>query len=191
MDQEFLELVADSNIAVTVKDAGGYCVYANKAAEEIRGYGPDGMIGKHITELAGSDPILVEREFERFKREGAWIGQYPTRQPGGDLVFVRSCHFIHCESDGTPLYVSFTYPVSSRNGLGRDGPARISQMGLTAQDVCLAQLYVDGFTDDEVAILLGVGTEGLRGLVVSLVGAVSASSKTEACVRVLKSRLVV
>ena len=149
------------------------------------------MIGKHITELAGADPILVEREFERFKREGAWIGQYPTRQPDGELVFVRSCHFIHCESDGTPLYVSFTYPVSSRNGLGRDGPARLSQMGLTAQDVCLAQLYVDGFTDDEVAILLGVGTEGLRGLVVSLVGAVSASSKTEACVRVLKSRLVV
>ena len=191
MDQEFWELVADRNIAVTVKDAGGYCVYANKAAEEIRGFGPDGMTGKHITELAGSDPILVEREFERFKREGAWIGQYPTRQPGGDLVFVRSCHFIHCESDGTPLYVSFTYPVSNRNGLGRDGPARISQLGLTAQDVCLAQLYVDGFTDDEVAILLGVGPEGLSGLVVSLLSAVSASSKTEACVRVLKHRLLV
>jgi len=191
MDQEFLELVADRNIAVTVKDAGGYCVYANKAAEEIRGFGPDGMTGKHITELAGSDPILVEREFERFKREGAWIGQYPTRQPDGELVFVRSCHFIHCESDGTPLYVSFTYPVSNRNGLGRDGPARISQLGLTAQDVCLAQLYVDGFTDDEVAILLGVGPEGLSGLVVSLLSAVSASSKTEACVRVLKHRLLV
>ena len=34
MDQEFLELVADSNIAVTVKDADGFCVYANKTAEE-------------------------------------------------------------------------------------------------------------------------------------------------------------
>ena len=63
-----MELVADSNIAVTVKDAGGYCVYANKAAEEIRGFGPDEMVGKHITELAGSDTTLVEREFERFKR---------------------------------------------------------------------------------------------------------------------------
>jgi PAS domain S-box-containing protein len=191
MDQEFLGLVADSPIAVTVKDADGYCVYANHAAEAVRGFGPDGMLGKHITELAGADPILVEREFERFKRDGAWIGQYPTRQPGGELVFVRSCHFIHCESDGTPLYVSFTYPVSSRNGLGRDGPARMSQFGLTAQDVCLAQFYVDGFTDNEVATLLGVGPEGLRGHIADLLGAVQASSKTEACVRVLKSRLLV
>ncbi|MGH7256874.1 MAG: PAS domain-containing protein, partial [Nitrospiraceae bacterium] len=142
MDQEFLELVANRDIAVTVKDADGYTVYANRVAEALRGYKADEMIGKHITELAGSDPILVEREFERFKREGAWIGQYPTRQPDGQLVFVRSCHFVHVETDGTPLYVSFTYPLGTRNGLGRDGPARISQMGLRVQDVCLAQLYV-------------------------------------------------
>ncbi len=191
MDQEFVELLANSHIAVTVKDADGYCVYANTAAEVARGFGPDGLIGKHISELAGADPVLVQREFDRFKREGAWIGQYPTRQADGQLTFFRSCHFIHCESDGTPLYASFTYPVGSHNALGRDGPARMSQFGLTAQDVCLAQFYVDGFTDSEVAILLGVGPEGLHGHVAALLGAVKASSKTEACVRVLKSKLLV
>jgi len=191
MDQEFLELVADSNIAVTVKDAGGYCVYANKAAEDLRGYGPGEMTDKHITELAGSDPIIVEREFERFKREGVWIGQYPTRDPNGQLAYLRACHFVHFESDGTPLYVSFTYPLSERNAFDRDGRVRLAQSGLTPHDICLAQLYVGGFTDEEVAILLGVGPEGVRDLAGALVSAVGASSKTEACIRVLKSRLVV
>ena len=69
MNHEFTDLVDRARAAAVVKDDGGYCVYANRKEEELRRVRPDELIGKHITELVDADPILVEREFERFKRE--------------------------------------------------------------------------------------------------------------------------
>jgi hypothetical protein len=191
MEQELLRLLTRSRAAVTIKDDFGYCTYANELAGALRGQDPKVLIGKHISEMAGSDPRLVEREFERMKAQGAWVGQYPSRDVNGDLVFFRAYNFVRREWDGTLLYLSFAYPLNAVNRLGRDGPAKLVQPPLTALDVCIAQLYVDGYTDAEIALLMGVPTDSMPGLNGSLVSAMEASSKTEACLRALKSKLVV
>ena len=191
MDARFIELVSRARAAVVVKDAAGYCVYANRLSEEMRGLPPGALHGKHITELAGADPRLVVQEFERFKRQGAWIGQYPVKGVSGELVNLRSCNFIHHEWDGADLYVSFNYRLGSHNNLDRDGPARLIQHPLTAENVCVAQFCADGYTEDEVSVLLGIHRENVGLLAAGLIAGMKASSWTEACVRALKSRLVV
>jgi hypothetical protein len=191
MEQELLRLLSRTRAAVTIKDDFGYCVYANDVAGAVRDTEPGNLIGKHVSEMAGSDPRLVEREFERMREQGAWVGQYPSRDAHGNLVFFRAYNFVRREWDGTPQYVSFAYPLNDLNRLGRDGPAKLVQPPLSALDVCIAQLYVDGYTDEEIALLMGVPTESMPGLNGSLVSAMEASSKTEACLRALKSKLVV
>jgi PAS domain S-box-containing protein len=191
MDARFTELVSRARAAVTVKDEDGYCLYANRRSEEMRGLEPGALTGKHITELAGADPRLVIREFERFKREGAWIGQYPVKSISGELVNLRSCNFIHQEWDGARLYVSFNYALGSHNNLDRDGPTRLIQHPLTAENVCVAQFCADGYTEDEIAVLLGIHRENVTALATGLVDGMHATSWTQACVLALKSRLVV
>ena len=191
MDAIFTELVSRARAAVTVKDEDGYCVYANPLSEEMRGLEPGALTGKHITELAGADPRLVMREFERFKREAAWIGQYPVKGVSGELVNLRSCNFIHHVWDGADLYVSFNYPLGPYNSLDRDGPARLIQHPLTAENVCVAQFYVDGYTEDEIAVLLGIHRENVAVIAAGLIDGMRATSWTQACVLALQSRLVV
>lgn len=191
MDHQFEDVVARARAAVTVKDDAGYCVYANRLAEDLRGASPGELLGKHVLEMVGADPRLVAREFERFKQEGAWVGQYPTRSSTGDLVQIRSYQFTHRAADGSPLYVSFAYPLALHAGFGREGPARLADYGLSALDACLLQFYVEGFSDEDVAVLLGVPIASIKGLLPSAVEAMDATSKTEACVRALKQKLVV
>ena len=190
MNQQFTDLVDQARAAVIVKDDGGYCVYANRKEEELRGAGPGELVGKHITELVDADPTLVEREFERFKREGAWVGQYRTHDSTGNLVRLRTCNFLHCEWDGTALYASLAYLLRSRGPSARDGPAYFADSSLTAEDICTAQLCLDGYSDEEITVLLGVPQDAVRDLVARFVDRIGARSRTEACIRALKLGLV-
>jgi PAS domain S-box-containing protein len=191
MDKKLLELLERTRAAVTIKDDAGYCVYANESAAALRGLKPSDLIGRHVTEMAGSDARLVEKELERLREDGAWVGQYPTRTASGELVFQRAYNFVRRDWDGTYCFVSFAYPRTSLNVLDRDGPARRVRPPLTAMDICIAQLFVDGYDDEEVSTILGLPHQDVSDLVGSLVRDIEASSKTEACVRALKTRLVV
>jgi hypothetical protein len=61
---------------------------------------------------------------------------------------------------------------------------------MSAENVCIAQFCVDGFSEEEMAILMGVTHEAARRLVDRFVDSIGAASKTEACVRALKASLV-
>jgi hypothetical protein len=86
--------------------------------------------------------------------------------------------------------VSFTYRLSPQNTLDRDGPIKPGDF-LTTENLCLAQFCVDGYSDEEIGVLLGCSTEGAASLVAALIECSGAHSKTGACIRALKSKLVV
>ena len=190
MDERFVLIISKCRAAVTVNDNDGHCVSANRLAEELRGAGPGELEGRHITELAGADPRLAERQFQRFVHDGAWVGQYPIRGPGGALATVRSCAITHRE-DGEAFCVNFEYPVGERTSLTHDGPLKLEQPALSREDVCLAQLCIDGHSCDDVAVLLGVSLERAEALTAQLIEQTETSSRTGACVRLLKAGLIV
>ena len=189
MESAFIDLIERVRAAVIVKDDSGYCVHANRREEELRGVAPGSLIGKHVTELADADPILVERAWERFRREGAWVGQYRTHDTTGQALTIRSYNFVHREWDGNLLYVSFGY-VLQRGASDRNASAAPHAAPLTPEDRCILQLLVDGHSDEEIALLLGASPERARDLIEGVVQRAGASSRTEACVRALKSHLV-
>ena len=149
------------------------------------------MEGKHTTEITSADPRLVERQYERLRRDGAWVGQYPVRRSDGDPITIRAYNFLHQEWDGNCLYTAFEYAVAPRHRLSQDGPLKLENDTLTARDLCFAQFCVDGYTDEEIAILLGTALEHVGALACTFVAGMEASSRTAACVRAIKSHLVV
>jgi PAS domain-containing protein len=191
MEEHFTRLLDSARAAVTVKDSGGYCVHANRREEALKGVGPGGLLGKHITEMVDADPVLVQREFDRFKLQRAWVGQYPSHDFSGQPLKMRTYNFIHREWDGTLLYASFAYILAAYQTVARDGPLRIQQSSMTFDDVYTAQLCVDGYSDEEIGVLLGIPLDAVHTLVECLVDHIGARSRTEACVLALKARLVV
>jgi len=190
MDGSFIDIIRAARAAVIVMDGCGYCVYANRRQEELRGCGRGDLINKHITELADADPLLVEREFERFKRDGMWIGQYRTHNVIGQVLRFRACNFTHCEWDGNALYVSFAYPLKERSTFDKEGTKQLVRSSMSAENVCVAQFCVDGYSEDEMCILLGTTHEAVGRLVDRFIENIGAASRTEACVRALKASLV-
>ena len=188
MERRLIDLIAGARAAVIIRDGSGFCVYANRREEELRGALSGELVGKHITELVDGDPTLVEREFERFKQERTWVGQFRTHDSAGNPVRLRTYNFIHCEWDGTVLYASFAYLLDPRDT--RTRPAILPDVTLGAEDTCTAQLCVDGYSDEELAVLFGVPLETVRDLVARFIQRIGANSRTEACIRALKSGLV-
>ena len=191
MDKHFTDLLDRARASVLVKDQFGYCVYASPSAEALRGFAPGEIEGKHASEITASDPRLVERQFERLRRDRAWVGQYPVRRSDSDPITKRAYNFLHQEWDGTCLYTAFEYAVDARHRLSQDGPLKLGDDTLTARDLCFAQFCVDGYTDEEIAILLGTAVEHVAALASTFVAGMEASSRTAAFVRAIKSRLLV
>jgi hypothetical protein len=190
MDGSFIDIIRAARAAVIVKDGGGYCVYANRRQEELRGCGRGDLLNKHITELVDADPLLVEREFERFKRDGTWIGHYRTHNVIGQVLRFRACNFTHREWDGNALYVSFAYPLKERRTFDKEGTKQLVPSSMSAENICIAQFCVDGYSEEEMSILLGTTHEAVGRLLDRFVQSIGAASRTEACVRALKTSLV-
>jgi DNA-binding NarL/FixJ family response regulator len=104
---------------------------------------------------------------------------------------MRTYNFIHREWDGTLLYASFAYVLAGYQTLDRDGPLRVPESSMTFDDIYIGQLCVDGYSDEEISVLLGIPVETVCDLVAAFVEHIGARSRTEACVLALKARLII
>jgi hypothetical protein len=146
------------------------------------------LLGKHITEIGEADPRLIERAWDQLKRDQAWVGDYRMRDPAGNTVRARTYNFVHHEWDGQLLFVAFDYRIDFADR-GLESQDQI-HLHIPAEDICTAQLCVDGYSDEDIGLLLGIPVEQVNDLVARMVKSFAARSKTEACVRAMKARLV-
>jgi len=93
------------------------------------------------------------------------VGQYRIHDSAENLVRLRTCNFIHCDWDGTALYMSLAYLPGRHSSLNRDGAAQLTDTSLTAEDIWTGQLCLDGYSDDELAVLFGISADAMSDLV--------------------------
>ncbi|HEY7466446.1 MAG TPA: PAS domain S-box protein [Dehalococcoidia bacterium] len=197
LDSRFHRILALAKTAILVKDEVGCYVFANPAAEALLGYAPGGLCGKYMSELCPAHPRLIEMAFAQLKRDGAWAGRFTMRRADGSLIDVMGQAFVHAVPDDADLYVDVLYPVegtSSRQASAVPGSTAAAAAAdghdLTPRDICLLQLMVEAFSDEELALLLGLSEAAVRAAVGGVIGKMKASSRTEACVLAIKHRLV-
>jgi PAS domain S-box-containing protein len=189
LDSRFQSILALAKTAALVKDEAGCYVFANAAADALLGYGPGALRGKYMTDLCPAEPALIEMAFQRLKRDGAWAGRFAMRHAAGHIIELAGQAFVHTDPDGADLYVDLVYPLE-RGAAGKDAAATPGGNALTPRDVCLLQLMVEAFSDEELAVLLGVSVSTVRTAVGEIIGKMKASSRTEACVQAIKRGLV-
>ena len=175
--------------AVLVKDEHGYCIFANKAAESLLRYQPGQLAGMYMTDLGPADPRLILMEYERLKREKAWMGRYPIRLSDGSIIQVAASALARSWWDGRVLCLEFLYPLDQR--LPATQPEPGLRQDLSKLDLSLLQLMVEGFSDDELAVLLGISNETVRESVGRVLLKLNVRSKTEACVTAMKAHFVI
>ncbi|MCL5292781.1 MAG: SpoIIE family protein phosphatase [Actinobacteria bacterium] len=79
----FSEAVKGAPDGIQIVDLDGYVIYSNRAVEEIYGFCPDELRGRHVNEL-NVDPDFADRKIiPSIKETGRWIGELVVKHKTG------------------------------------------------------------------------------------------------------------
>ena len=177
-------------LPVLALDEDGYYVYANQAAQRFLGYEPAEIIGNHLADLVTDDPQLIAGTFERLKQSNQISARVRYRHAEGSLREADVNIFGYVLTDGIRLFVSLVHPLPTVGGGFPQFLETTAKYGLTDVEMRLLQLMADGFSDEPIAILLGITEEAVAHQVQGVLAKMVAGSRTEAAVLALKNRVL-
>ena len=177
-------------LPVFASDEDGYYVYENQAAQRFLGYEPAEIIGKHLADLVAYDPQLILRTLARLKQRGHTSGRVRYRHADGSLREADANVFRQVLTGGMGVFVSLVHPLPTVSAGFPELLETSVNYGLTAAEMRLLQLIADGFSDEPIAILLGVTEEAVAQQVHGVLAKMKAASRTEAAVLALKNRVL-
>jgi PAS domain S-box-containing protein len=187
---DFCTVMSRASVAVIVKNAEGYFIFVNPAAERLLGYGPGQLGGIHVTEVSADDPAWLLTEWERFKAQSVWNGSLMFRRGSGDLVTTALNAFVATTTSGGRAYTSMLRQAGTgQRVLAANYPAG-NALNLTVADCRLLQLLAEGFTDKDIAAIIGLSDWAIAREVTILLQKMRVRSRTAACVTALKARLI-
>jgi PAS domain S-box-containing protein len=186
----FQGVVGPARVPVLVKNGDGYYIFANRAAETLLGYGPGQIGGLHITDLVDNDPDWLQAEFERFKSQRFWNGHLTFRRREGEPVQAAVNAFAGSFDGSTPAYTDLAHPVPPGSVPVPRAAWPLRGYDLGAQDIRLIQLLAEGFSDREVSSILSRSEWAVTREVSIVLQKMRANSRTEACMRAIKARLI-
>jgi len=175
---------------VFVLGPDAYYRYQNKAAGALLGYDPVEITQLHLTDLIETDAQWVMSGFDALRRQGHWSGSVLYRHRNSSLIKADVNVFRQALEDETALYVAFVHPFP------RIGPklapvfATNSALGLGPEEVRLLHLLAESFSDDQIATLLNETALAVCEQVAEMLRKMDASSRTQAVIKAIKTRVV-
>jgi len=177
-------------LPVLASDEDACIVYANEVARRFLGYERAEIVGKWLTDVVAYDPSTVTATVERLKREGHLSGLTRFRRADGSPCEASVNIFGQDLADGTRVFVTLVHPIS---GISIEMPGSLqaaSGYGLNATEMRMLFLLADGFSDQQMAYLLGHTSEEVALGVQGVLAKMNAMSRTEGVVRALKAGIV-
>jgi PAS domain S-box-containing protein len=179
-----------ATVPVLVKDGSGYFLFANRAAEDLLGYDPGEIGGKHFLELVYNDPDWIAVEWERLKAQQVWNGSLVMRRRGGDRLPVGLNAFASALRGRAATYTALVHPVGSHVQPNAHAPGRGQRYDLTANEIRIVQLLAEGFSDRDLSAITGVSDWAIAHEIALVLQKMRVTSRTEACVRAMRSGLI-
>ena len=181
-------ILGPASVPVLIKNDSGVYLYANRAAETLLGYEPGQVIGKHMLELLRDDPEWLGTVFRRFQTQRFWAGNLSFARLDGEIVILAINGFASSGVNGV-MYTAFARPVELTSPPTPD-PAPIPY-NLSAEDIRLLQLMTEGFSEKDIAGILGSRDLEIEAEIAMVLQKMGAYSRTEACIRAIKARLII
>ena len=189
LSRGFRGVMARASVPVLVKDADGFYVFANQAAERLLGYEASQISGLRIADLCDDDPAWLRSEFARFQSQGVWNGSLAFRHRDGHLISARLNAFVTNMAFGR-FYVAMLHPMREPS-MPRPVPILARQRyRLTSEDRRLLQLLAEGFADRDLAEILGRQDWAVSRDITVLLQKMTVKSRTAACVAAIMAHLI-
>jgi DNA-binding NarL/FixJ family response regulator len=144
-----------------------------------------------MLDLLEVGPEWYETEFARFLEQKAWSGNVVLQQASGSRLQTRINAFVGASQDARPIYVAFVHSAVSMEDETAASSLDPGSYGLRHLDLRLLSLMAEGFSDKELAVLLGTSVWTVNRKVHEVIQKLGVSSRTEACVFALKQTLIV
>jgi PAS domain S-box-containing protein len=97
------EAVEGAPDGVIIVDLNGLIIYSNRAVEDIYGFSPDDLNGKHVGEL-NVDPEFTRRVMiPDIKTKGRWVGELKVKKKNGQEFPIWLTASIVKDSNGEPI----------------------------------------------------------------------------------------
>ena len=188
----FCDVMSRAPVPVLVKNAEGFYIFANSAAEQFLGYGAGQLGGKHIDEISADDPVWLRSEWERFKTEQVWMGTLRFHRPDGALVSACLNAFMATTQSGAGAYIALLRraPEPPRQLLAQPHHTEPGYDPLTLLQRRLLQLLAEGFSDRDLASILGLTEWAVTQELMLLMQKLRVRSRTAACIAAMKAHLI-
>jgi PAS domain S-box-containing protein len=188
----FYEVMERTFVPVLVKNGDGLYIFANAAAEQLLGYGRGQLGGKYIQDISADDPVWLLSEFERFKAEGAWTGILRFHRQDGSIVSACLNAFTATSSAGDNAYIALLRRAGGGESATPALQRRSPSIGepITSVERGLLQLLAAGFTDRDLASILGRTEWAVTRDVLILMQKLRVRSRTAACIVAIKVHLI-
>jgi PAS domain S-box-containing protein len=173
-----------------LRNSEGYIIYQNRPAETLLGYDQTEIAQKQLADLYAHDPQVISSTLEDLEQLGHWSGRVRYRTKNGGQVQAEISVFLRTLLDGTSVRMTFVRAVAGKALTSKSVTKAADQFGLSPAQLFLLQLLVEGFSDTQVADVLGLTAEVAAEQVRELVATMGSSSRTEAVITAIKANLV-
>jgi len=179
-----------ASVPVLVKNAEGFYIFANQAAESALGYGPGQIGGMHIGDLSANDPEWLRLEFDRLRAHRVWNGNLLFRCKSGELLNMALNAFVSTSISPGIAYIGMFHPANFETPSPPNPLLPVRRYDLSPDERRLLQLFAEGFSDKDLASILGLADWAVSREAMILLQKMGVTSRTAACVAAIKARVI-
>ena len=188
---EVASVMDSASLPVFAFDHDGLFVYENEAAEDLIGYDPAEITGKHLSELFIDEAKSLMRDFERLKCKEYLSRGVQFKHRNGTFLDATVNEFGLPFADGTRVFMSFVHRLYGGHSCERKALGiASSDAGLNSGEMRLLYLLADDFSNASIARLLNEPADVVAEQINELLNKMRVATRTEAAVLAIKKRFI-
>ena len=188
---EVASVMDSAPLPVFAFDQGGLFVYENEVSEDLLGFDPTEVVGKHLSDLIVDETQSLMATFERLKRAQYLSQGVQFKHRNGAFLDAIVNSFGLTLADGTGVFLSLVHRLYGGSSAEHRGlNATSSDAGLNGDEMRLLYLLADDFPNAAIAQLLNEPADVVAHQLNELLHKMHAASRTEAAVIAIKKRFV-
>lgn len=179
-----------ASFAIVAVTPEGRLAYGNETAEMMLGYDHYELTNRDLTDVVNADSAWIRTQLSSLAQGDPWSGNVSMRRRQGDSVAFAVNAFATQGLEGSPAYIGLLHTEIDPRARSQRLDTDFSAFALSTRETCAVLLMSEGFADKEIAALLGTTVWTVNKDVGVILRKMNARSRTEACIKAIKSNLL-